>query len=439
MASDSRLPVILGSGLTGMAISSTLSRAAIPHLLVGGPPGTLPRLGESLNLEGTLLLLEMFPHLSRYFFPKKIVTGYLGRYKVTCNFNVGERLISRAVFRALGYQAVSEFLQFDRMGFDAALWESVAASPHCTIVQSPVAGVEYDAASDSFSEVRLSDGTTFRPFYLFDASNHGRTLGKATGMAVRMLGEPQRVAFTHYHAPQGTPVGVDNWELATLITRLFRDSDEIDAIAWCIPLGHYVSVGLSMTADETDLADQEILDLTERAFARHGVRYRDRFSIPMSVMGLKHRYFVHDRAAGANWLLAGPSYCQVWWMAGAGVGTALAAAQLAPKLLRDPARWGKQYDDYMRRLVPIHATFDYFALTKREEYAPSLLQEFSDRFTRTNLVRLAAATRLRDNRLARHLGSVISWGFSRPSMIRNFCDVESVIPVQYPDPASPIV
>jgi flavin-dependent dehydrogenase len=420
------LPVIVGSGLTGMSISTTLSRAGVDHLLVGGPPGTLPRLGESLNLEGTLLLLEMYPELSRFFFAKKVVLGYLGEHQLACDFDVAERLVSRVLFRALGYRAVSEFLQFDRLGFDAALWDATAASPHCTVVDAKVAGLDYDAGADAFTAVRLEDGRALTPSYLFDASNHGRLLGQAMGMPMHPLGEPQRVAYTHFHAPEGVPVNVDEWELATVVMRLFRDTDSVDGIAWCIPLGRYVSIGLSMSADESDAPDEELLEITERAYARYGVRYRERFSRTVPIMGLKHRYFVYDRAAGRNWLLAGPSFAQVWWMAGAGVGTALAAAQLAPRVLRDPARWGREYDRYMRRLVPIHATFEYFASAPRADYVPRELHRYSDRFTLTNLVRLAASTRLRGSLLGRVAGPVVDRILSRPGTICDFCDVRRV-------------
>ena len=53
--------------------------------------------------------------------------------------------------------------------------------------------------------VRLADGTVLRPSYLFDASNHGRLLGTAMGQKRRLLGEPQRVAYTHYHRGDGAP------------------------------------------------------------------------------------------------------------------------------------------------------------------------------------------------------------------------------------------
>ena len=45
-----REPVILGSSLTGLLISLSLSRQGVAHTLVGGgPPNDQPRLGESLN------------------------------------------------------------------------------------------------------------------------------------------------------------------------------------------------------------------------------------------------------------------------------------------------------------------------------------------------------------------------------------------------------
>lgn len=425
-------PVIVGSGLTGMSISAMLSRAGVDHVLVGGPPGTLPRLGESLNLEGTLLLREMFPELSRFFFPKKVVRGYLADQQLTCDFDVAERRVSRLVFRALGYRAVAEFLQFDRLGFDAALWEATAASPRCTVVQAKVAGLDYDAAADAFTAVRLEGGDTLCPSYLFDASNHGRMLGQAMGMEMRTLGVNQRVAYTHFHAPDGVPVRVEEWEDATIILRLFRDTDGLDGIAWCIPLGRYVSIGLSLAADETDVTDEELLEITERAYERYGVRYRERFSRAVPIMGLRHRYFVYDRAAGANWLLAGPSFAQVWWMAGAGVGTALAAAQLAPRLLHDPVRWGREYDRYMRKLEPIHGTFEFFATAPRERYVPRELHRYSDRFTVTNLVRLAASTRLRSPVRAATTGPLLTRLLERPGVIRDFCDVRRVEPAPPP-------
>src|SRR3954469_472848 len=104
-------PIIIGSGLTGTAISCMLSRASVPHVLIGGPPNALPRLGESLNLEGSLDVLRLFPRHSAFLFPKKVVVGYVDDYVFSCDFEINKTRGARAFFRLLGYEAPSEFLQ----------------------------------------------------------------------------------------------------------------------------------------------------------------------------------------------------------------------------------------------------------------------------------------------------------------------------------------
>jgi flavin-dependent dehydrogenase len=423
---SAQLPVVIGSGLTGLSISHSLSRASIDHVLIGRRPDTSPRLGESLNLEGTLLLWEMFPQLSRFFFPKRDALGYFGDYQVGCDFSVAQRAVSRAIFRTLGYEPATEFLQVERIGFDAAVWELVVASPHCMLIDASIADLAFDAASDRFTTVRLSDDTALRPSYVFDATNHGRLLGQAANLRCRTLGAPQRVAFTHYHLAADAAREAESWELSTAVVRLFPDPDAVDAMAWCIPLGDYVSIGVSASATEDALDDDALLERAAIAFARHGIDYRRRYSNRVELKALRHSYFAYERASGANWLLAGPSFCQVWWLAGAGVGTALTAAQLAPKLLEDPLRWGAEYDHYMKQLLPIHDTFDYFVLTPRAEYAPEGLHRFSDRFVRTSLVRLAGSTSMRDSRLAMVASGAVEWLFRRPAAIHEYCSVRRV-------------
>lgn len=426
VAEHARIPVVIGSGLTGLSISHSLSRASIDHVLIGRRPEMSPRLGESMNLDGTLLLWEMFPQLSRYFYPKRDAIGYFGDYEVVCEFDVGHRAVSRAIFRTLGYAPAEEFLQVDRIGFDAALWELAVGSEHCTVLDAPVADLEFDAARDSFTGVRLTDGTVVRPSYVFDATNHGRLLGRTAQLEYRTLGGQQRVAYTHYHGTPGAPRNTEPWELSTAVVRLLPASDGLDAMAWCIPLGDYVSVGLSTGATESELGDEALLDRAAAAFERCGIDYRRRYPNKVEPRGLRHSYFAYDRAAGANWLLAGPSACQVWWLASAGVGTALAAAQLAPKLLQDPLRWGAEYDRYMKQLLPIHDTFDFFALSSHADYEPEALHRFSDRFVKTSLARLAGSTRMRDSRLATMSARAASWVFTHPRTLHDYCSVRRV-------------
>ena len=419
----SEKPVVIGSGLTGLSISHYLSRASIDHVVIGRRPDMTPRLGESLNLDGTLLLWESFPQLSRFFYPKRDAIGYFGDYEVVCDFEVSQRAVARTVFRSLGYAPATEFLQVDRIGFDAALWDLATSSAHCTVLDTPVAGLEFDEADDRFTAVRLADGTELRPSYVFDATNHGRLLGQRAKIGYRSLSVPQRVAYTHYHRAADAPRDTEPWELSTAIVRLFPATDGVDAIAWCIPLGDYVSIGVTASASEDALDDETLLERTAIALARHDIDYRRRFSSRAELKALRHAYFAYDRAWGANWLLAGPSFCQVWWLAGAGVGTALTAAQLAPKILEDPQRWGAEYDGYMKKLLPIQDTFDFFVQTSREEYEPQALQRYSDRFVRTGLVRLAASARLRDSRLATLVAPSLEWLFRQPAVLRDYCSV----------------
>jgi hypothetical protein len=136
--------------------------------------------------------------------------------------------------------------------------------------------------------VRLSDGTVLEPSYVFDATNHGRLLGQSANVGYRTLGAPQRVAYTHYHLGPGEQAGLEDWERTTAVVRLFAATDGLEAVAWCIPLGRYVSVGVSMSADESTLPDEELLSRTALAFERYGIDYRRRFSQPAQLKGLRH-------------------------------------------------------------------------------------------------------------------------------------------------------
>jgi flavin-dependent dehydrogenase len=425
---QAQLPVVIGSGLTGLSISHYLSRASIDHAVIGRRPDNSPRLGESLNLEGTLLLQEAFPELARFFFPKRDALGFFGGYEVVCDFEVSQRAVSRAIFRSLGYAPATEFLQVDRLGFDAALWDLATSSAHCTVLDAQVAELELDEPADRFTGIRLADGTWLRPSYVFDATNHGRLLGQRAKVGYRTLGVPQRVAYTHYHlAPDASP-DAEPWELSTAVIRLTPARDGVDAMAWCIPLGGYVSVGVSASATEAALDDDALQERAAAALARHGIDFRRRFSRRAELKALRHSYFAYDRAWGANWLLAGPSFCQVWWLAGAGVGTALTAAQLAPRILEEPHRWGAEYDHYMKQLLPIQDTFDYFVYTPPERYELEALHRYSDRFVKTSLVRLAGSTRMRDSRLGTFLAPAIGWLFGHPAVLRDYCAVRRLDP-----------
>jgi hypothetical protein len=70
--------VIIGSGLSGLLISRALAAARIDHLLIGGPPDSAPRLGESLSLEASVFAFDFLEEFLPYFLSKHAVVGFMG-------------------------------------------------------------------------------------------------------------------------------------------------------------------------------------------------------------------------------------------------------------------------------------------------------------------------------------------------------------------------
>jgi flavin-dependent dehydrogenase len=416
------LPVIIGAGFSGAVTSIMLSRRGVPHVLIGAPPNSSPRLGESLNLEGSVSMLELLPEFSRFYLIKKLAVGFLGDYALTCDFCLDRQPMARPFFRCLGYVPPAGFLHLERIGLDRALYDSAVSSKHCTALDAQVASVEYDSATDRIRSIRLSDGRVLEPGYAFDATNQGRLIGQAASVECRMLSDLHRVVYTHYHADRDPNEGQELWEHATYVVRLHEPVDGLDAMAWCIPLGPYISIGTSVNPERCTLSDEEVLKVVERAYARRGLDYSKQFHRRAQIMGLRHKYFAHRRAYGANWMLSGPAYCQVWWMSGSGVGTALASARVAADAVEDPLRVGRAYEDYLKELLGIHETFDWFARTDPQGFTAQNLSNQSDLFIRTNVRRLAKATRTRPSKLGAVLGG-LHFRLKGDSLIRGYCDV----------------
>jgi flavin-dependent dehydrogenase len=423
MAPSDEPAVVVGGGLTGMAISWTLTQAAIPHVVIGAAPGPLPRLGESLNLEGTILFDQFCGEFKEAVCSKNSAVAYLGDYVLTCDFNIGLNRRSRNFFKIMGTFAPSELLHIDRLGLDSAMWERMITSPYCTVIDAKVQGVGHTPAG-LITTIELSDGTTLSPRYVFDASNHKRVIAEAIDVPVTLIGKPQRVVHTHFHPAEkesDSPRSI--YDRSTNLLRLFGETDGVDAMAWYIPLPHYLSIGVSMEDGSNDFSDEEMLQKVEEAYARRGLTYRDRYPETAPIMSLRHRYFAHERAYGPNWVLAGGTYASVWWLAGAGVGTSFVAGQMAAELVADPEGAGHVYEQYLRDLVPIHDTFDWFVYATPDQMAEAELIRQSDGFVRTNVSRLASASRMSTSRVSSVAGTVLSELVRREVLPRNYCRV----------------
>lgn len=418
--------VVVGAGLTGMSISLTLHRNGIPHTVVGGPPDDRPRLGESLNLEGTLLLDQFCGEYEDWFGPKMSATAYLGDHVVYCGFDVAGKTASRLFYKLLGTSAPSQFHHIDRLGMDAAMYERMAASSSCTITDAKIESIAYEEAGDRIEAIELSTGTTLRPHVVFDCTNHKRLVAQAAGVPATLIGPPQRVVYTHYHPAGGAvPQPRPAYDLSTNLIRLFKELDGIDAVAWYIPIPTYLSVGVSMAADSNDLTDDEVLSCVEAAYAARGIRYGPLYPERAPVMTLHHRYFAHERAAGANWMLAGQTYASVWWMAGAGVGTSFVAGRMAADFVRDPVGVGRAYGDLLSNLLPIHDTFDWMATTPLADVTAEHMRKFSDGFIRTNVTRLAKSAQAHRRAVPRVCGRLLETLVDRELVLNDFCDVVS--------------
>ena len=110
-------PVILGTGLTGLAISRALAAASIQHVLVGTQPSETPRLGESLNAEGSLELIRQFPDLEQFTFMKQQLSLFFDGYLAA--FDLVRTSPERAFYPLLGLPARVPFLHVDHFYLDA--------------------------------------------------------------------------------------------------------------------------------------------------------------------------------------------------------------------------------------------------------------------------------------------------------------------------------
>jgi hypothetical protein len=109
-------------------------------------------------------------------------------------------------------------------------------------------------------------------------------------------------------------------------------------------------------------------------------------------------------------------------MSGSGVGTALASAHVAPDVVESPLEVGHAYEDYLKELVGIHETFDWFVRTDPKTFNVENLTHQSDLFVRTNVRRLAKATLIRPNKLGALLGGTF-FRLKGDSLIKGYCDL----------------
>lgn len=425
------MPVIIGTGITGMAISRALSQKKIKHLAIGTlPHPSRPKLGESLNGEGSLDLEDLFPEFSQYYFPKKNIIFYTGKLVTRCDLDTSKNSIFAAFFKLTGFNAFKHLLHVDRIGFDLALFESVTQDEHCLFLERKVTDIVYDRDLDEIQAIFLDDGSKIRPSFVFDATNHVRLLPQKLEITCHFFSEQQKIFFTHYRSQNSQLCHSEcqdktaSWSHSTNLLKLCQDLDGIDGMAWCIPLGDYVSVGMSINAEKYDLSAREAIALLDRAYQQRGIDYRQYYSQETEIISVRNQYFRHERAGGTNWLLAGGTYSQVWFPTGSGVATSLYAARFADRFLKSPQKTRQQYEDFMSRFWPSHDVHEQIITSDINNLTYQQMYRWTDSLLTTTLLRVCTYAQSRNHKLGGLFAKLIKFLIeSKIAKIEFFCKI----------------
>jgi hypothetical protein len=162
----------------------------------------------------------------------------------------------------------------DRVGFDPALFDTVIANDHCLHIDDAPAALDYRSASDRIAGISFSGGKMISSSYVFDATNQTCFVARKVGVPLQRIGSARRVVFAHYRAEGDTAPAPPPWMQATSLLRLDLKTDSAEGLAWCIPLGNYVSIGISVDPEQTGANRELLLDWVDRAYATRGIDAR---------------------------------------------------------------------------------------------------------------------------------------------------------------------
>jgi flavin-dependent dehydrogenase len=326
-------PVVLGAGISGLAVSTALSRAEIPHSLVGPKPSAGIRPGESLDLAGTLAILDMFPEHASHFRPKQAVSFTYGPQIAHVPVRVGDRFATRSLVGAMGLDAPPELLHVDRTRFDEAVHATTVSKPYCDWHDTVVEGVETEHGR--VTSVRTGEGKHLPSSFVFDGSGRARLLARAFELDAAVDFSEQRLVMAHFDRPSRG----EDWNRWTSLVRLSRQCHGLLAGVWCIPLEPRVSIGITAPADEArEWSDSELLTGALAALDDVGIELGVTATDALEHIGGQFTYDRVTTPVGKNWMLVGPAHRQVWWPTGAALGSILLAASLAPDFVREDPR-----------------------------------------------------------------------------------------------------
>lgn len=373
MTGSDDLPVVIGSSMSGLMVSLSLSSAGIDHVLIGGPePAAVPRLGESLNEAASPELWRRYggkyPECFRIKSHISLMNGKvatmahiadpnrcMSRLKKYVASSPSEKRMSMArwYFASLSGRWL---LHVDRITLDRALYHEAIANPHCRFVQKHVTDVTFDRQSDRVEKISLSDGNSLeQPRFVFDTMGFRSFVASAADVVTKPISNEQYVVFNHYTCDDETLLPKLWWRFGTNLLRPTEDVDGIEGISSLICTGRTVSLIVSLDADRFgDVPVADVLDRLRAAYQRRGIDYRRWFPGERTEQSIRHRYYMRDRGYGANWMLCGGTFANFWFPSSAGLWTNIVASELAPRMIREPQRYGQYYEAAIRDLMPFH-------------------------------------------------------------------------------------
>jgi flavin-dependent dehydrogenase/acyl carrier protein len=356
-----KIPVIIGGGISGMLISRKLSQKNIEHVVIGKPVlGDSPRLGESMTELVSIEFTEDLKEYSQYFYSKEVTPFYMGDRVSGLRFNYFKTLHS--IFKDDSEEQDYSFIHVDRVGFDQALYNEVSKSKYCHWMEDMVNEVEYDEYTDEIKSVFLSNHKKIVPSFIWDCTNHVRLLGRKIKIPFHNFDDQRHVFFTHYLKKDVvTSCDIDGapWIHATSLLRAEKAHDGIQGVSWLIPLGDYISVGISMNPEDVgDKTPEEVITLLTKAYQNRGLDYTKYFPRRKEIINIPSQHYAYDRFVGKNWALVGGSGINAWFTSGSNLSIVTCMATMADKIIEQPEVYGEHYTNHTKGFVTTQKVYD---------------------------------------------------------------------------------
>ena len=353
------VPVVMGGGIAAMLISRKLTEKKIRHIIVGKPIlGDTPKLGESMTESVSIEFTRNFKNYSQYFFPKKVTPFFMGKIVSGLRFGFFKTFASLFEEKDLP----DHFIHIDRVGFDDALYEEVRHSEYGEWIDSLVTEVDYCEKTDKVRMLTLQNGQKLEPSFVWDCTNHVRLLGRAAKIPYQDFDAPRKVFFTHYYQkdPNATvPIEEAPWMHATSLLNADPAVDGMTGVSWLIPLGKYVSVGISIDATQVgEDTPEEILTKLTRAYQRRGLDYTKYFQRRKEIVVVPSQHFMYDRFFGKNWVLVGGSAGSTWFTSGSQISMLCVMGCMADLILKEPEIYGEYYSRHVRGFAGTQEVYD---------------------------------------------------------------------------------